>query len=74
LFGNNTNFYDIDNKNDIARGVQTLEDDPVTVVSSGRARFWAGRRRKPGRNESIVFEQHGSACRTAALHADRGEA
>ena len=29
---------------------------------------------RPGRNELIVFEQHGSACRTAALHAHRGEA
>ncbi|MFL6633256.1 MAG: glycoside hydrolase family 35 protein [Massilia sp.] len=29
---------------------------------------------RQGRNELIVFEQHGSACRTAALHADRGDA
>lgn len=29
---------------------------------------------RQGRNELIVFEQHGSACRTAVLHADRGDA
>ena len=29
---------------------------------------------RQGRNELVVFEQHGAASRTAALHADRGDA